>query len=287
MDNANFTEARRHSSPAVPFSYYESQIPDYFPNVPIHCHKEFEINHILSGEGEFTVGDQKFAARAGDVVVIQPNVLHAVSRTGGGALRYDTLTFSETLLLSGSADRCSLEYILPLSEHSLLLAPLLTKNDVGEKTVGYITQIFVAAKQNTALSDLMLKSALCGFFAVLLTQSSPALTIPRRADRSELIRPAVEYMSSRFSEKITIDELAAACHLSASYFMKVFRQYSGMSAVQYLNEIRIREVCKLLRTSSESVSGAAFACGFSNLSNFNRRFRKQVGVSPREYAEGK
>ena len=54
-----YKENRDHSSELIPFSYYKSQIPDYFPNVPLHWHKEFELNYILSGQGEFIIGDEK------------------------------------------------------------------------------------------------------------------------------------------------------------------------------------------------------------------------------------
>ena len=53
MEKAALKEHRRHSTADKPFSYYISNIPEYFPNAPMHWHKEFELNVILEGEGDF------------------------------------------------------------------------------------------------------------------------------------------------------------------------------------------------------------------------------------------
>lgn len=56
-----------------------------------------------------------------------------------------------------------------------------------------------------------------------------------------------------------------------------------MGAIEYLNRLRIRKVCGYLQAGGTSISSAAFSCGFRNLSNFNRLFRRIVGTSPAEY----
>ena len=100
---------------------------------------------------------------------------------------------------------------------------------------------------------------------------------------SEMIRPAIEYMSGHFSERISISELAKEVCLSESYFMRIFREASGMSATEYLNHLRVKAVCAQLASTTNSIAEAAFGCGFGNLSNFNRIFRRITGVTPREY----
>ena len=67
MEKAALKEHRRHSTADKPFSYYISNIPEYFPNAPMHWHKEFELNVILEGEGDFVTGDIHFTAYKGDI----------------------------------------------------------------------------------------------------------------------------------------------------------------------------------------------------------------------------
>ena len=64
--------------------------------------------------------------------------------------------------------------------------------------------------------------------------------------------------------------------------MQKFREMAGMGAAEYLNRLRIQKACEEILSGS-SISGAAFDCGFRNLSNFNRQFRMMVGCTPREY----
>lgn len=78
---ANAHEKRRHSSYLVPYSYYESRIPDYFPFVPLHWHREWELNYVTDGEGIMRIGDREVEVHPGDILLIQPEVLHAIERT--------------------------------------------------------------------------------------------------------------------------------------------------------------------------------------------------------------
>ena len=74
----NYRENRVHSSKVKPFSYYQCLIPDEFAYAPMHWHSEFEINFVREGFAEFNCGDEKFVSSAGDIIVIQPNVMHSV-----------------------------------------------------------------------------------------------------------------------------------------------------------------------------------------------------------------
>ena len=86
-------------------------------------------------------------------------------------------------------------------------------------------------------------------------------------------------------EKITIEQLANTAHMSKSYFMGTFKKQVGMGAINYINQLRIKSACELLRSKNQNVSEIAFSCGFTNLSNFNRQFRRQIGITPKEYAK--
>lgn len=83
--------------------------------------------------------------------------------------------------------------------------------------------------------------------------------------------------------KAYVEQLAKIAHMSSSYFMSCFKQNFGLGAIEYLNQVRIRSACDLLRNTDRSISDIAFDTGFHNLSNFNRQFRTKVGCSPQTY----
>lgn len=77
--------------------------------------------------------------------------------------------------------------------------------------------------------------------------------------------------------------LAQLIPLSKSYFMYCFKRITGTSIVSYITQIRIKNACKMLLSTDKQVVRIAMECGFDNLSNFNRQFKKNVGCSPLKY----
>lgn len=277
-------EKRQHSTTLRPYSFYECRIPEYFMNVPMHWHNEFEINCILRGKGEFICGDDKFTAGEGNLLILPPNMPHAAYPGQSGELIYYALVFNPTMLGAGSNDRCTTECIRPLINGSLKISPLIlpgTKNYDEIKVT--IDRIFSCAHGNLPQLDLLLKSELMRLFWLLEDDETIICRKDTGISYSEIIRPALEYMMNNFQENITIDQLAALAHLSKSYFMSCFKKAVGIGAIEHLTQLRINAACDALSSTGKNISDIAFGCGYSNLSNFNRQFKKIVGCSPKEY----
>ena len=100
---------------------------------------------------------------------------------------------------------------------------------------------------------------------------------------SELIRPALQFMMENFRENITVEQLADLVHLSKSYFMGCFKKAVGVGAMEHLTQLRMNAACDALSSTDKMISDISFHCGYSNLSNFNRQFKKVVGCTPNEY----
>lgn len=162
---------------------------------------------------------------------------------------------------------------------------------VSQETPGYhelhdsVRTIMQCAHKNLATSDLLLKSELLRLFYLLA--STPGLCTEHTASTesrlTETLRPVLTYIQKHHSESVTIEQLAKIAHMSSSYFMSCFKQNFGLGAIEYLNQVRIRSACDLLRNTDRNISDIAFDTGFHNLSNFNRQFRTKVGCSPQTY----
>lgn len=297
-------EKRQHSTTWIPYSYYECRLPEWFANVPVHWHGEFELIHIKQGRGEFICGSRKVEAGEGELLLVPPNMLHAaylcreqktaveeVSGGGGsscgdgaGTLVYDALVFSPVMLGAGSGDRCTNECIRPLVKDNVRMSVCIRRDTAFYKELTALAgQILSCVRENSACADLLLKSELMRFIWIL--EESGEL-LPEKTDTegdTETIRPALEYMAQNFREDITVERLAGLVHLSKSHFMRCFRNAVGIGAIEHLSQLRIRAACEALCDGTEQIADIAFACGYSNLSNFNRQFLKRVGCSPKEY----
>lgn len=286
MQEKETEEKRCHSSGTIPFSYYESRIPDYFANVPLHWHGEFEINYIRSGMGEFIGGDEKLICKEGDIILMMPNVLHGIYPCGNHALLYDTIVCRPAMLGVAENDRCTAECMRPIMYGSMGACIQITKSSAGYENIQCITEeIFVAAKTNTAQADMLLKSSLLKFFWLLLQKDDISFK-PVENSRSELMRPALEYISEHFCEPLTVTQLAERVHLSKSYFMERFRETAGVSVMEYIIRLRVQKACELLTTTEKTAAETAFECGFCNLSNYNRQFKRIMGITPNAYRKG-
>lgn len=274
-------ENRIHSSEVRPFSYYKCIIPDYFNCVPMHWHREFEINFIREGSAEFICGEEKFTSCCGDIIITQPDVMHSIYPCAHTRQVYDTLVFSRELFGGCDTDRFIRECISPLVNGSMRVQTHITPEHHYYSELRTITEsIFACAKGDTPQLDMLLRSELLRFFWLLEREGKTEGTL---CESGEIIRPALKYITDHFGEVITIKQLAAEVHLSESYFMNQFHRHVGFSASEYISHFRITQVCKGLIGTNKNIMEIAFDCGFRNISNFNRQFRRIAGCSPTEY----
>ena len=283
MRTLSSEEKRQHGSKLVPYSYYKCRIPLYFTSVPLHWHSEFEINYILEGKGEFIYGDERLIAEAGDIVIFQPNKLHAVHPYEDVELHYDTLVFRAEML-GVDSDRCGVECILPIVNGMYRVKPQITTAvEDYEEWKRCIESIFWCVTKNSSQDDLLLKSELLRMFWLLEKKGYVCHDERAKSSRSETMRPVLAYINENFRESISIDQLARIANLSKSYFMGCFKQAAGVGAMEYIIQLRVENACKLLVSTCKTSAEIAFECGFSNLSNFNRHFKNLVGCTPNEY----
>lgn len=80
---------------------------------------------------------------------------------------------------------------------------------------------------------------------------------------------------------LTLDALAREAGLSRYHFLRIFEQFTGVTPHQYVRRARLREAAMRLTGESGSVLDIALSCGFGDISNFNRAFRTEFGMSPR------
>ena len=283
MPNRETLEKRQHSTTWIPYSHYECRMPEEYMNVPMHWHGEFELIYLRQGRGEFWCGGRKWEAKAGELLLVPPNMLHAAYPGEGEELIYDALVFSPVFLGAGSGDRCTNECIRPMIKGHVQVNVCIREDDEAYGQLKEAAdQIFVCVQKNSARMDLLLKSELLRFFWIL-EEKGYLLLQEEGAEESEAVRPALEYMAAHVREEITVERLAALSHLSRSHFMRCFRKSVGIGAIEHLSQLRIRAACEALCDSSDQIADIAFACGYGNLSNFNRQFLKKVGCSPKEY----
>lgn len=96
---------------------------------------------------------------------------------------------------------------------------------------------------------------------------------------------ATQYFNENYNTDISIEDYAASRGMSVSWFIRSFKQYTNITPMQYIVSLRITNAQILLETTNYSVSEIGFIVGYDNPLYFSRIFRKQKGVSPKQYRE--
>ena len=90
-------------------------------------------------------------------------------------------------------------------------------------------------------------------------------------------------MRQNYDKPISLEMVSATVNRSDAYVSYFFKNMTGKTPIEYLNEYRVEKACHKLRTTDASVTDIAFSCGFSDLSYFIKVFKNKVGVSPGKY----
>ena len=120
-------------------------------------------------------------------------------------------------------------------------------------------------------------------FAILTTGKLFSQTEASDNHQVETIKKAITYIREHYQEKIYIRDLASLVGLNEQYFCRFFRKALGLSPIEYLNEYRIRQAKHLLKDSDLPVTEVCLDCGYNNMGNFLREFRRYTSTTPLQY----
>lgn len=91
------------------------------------------------------------------------------------------------------------------------------------------------------------------------------------------------FLHEHLTEELLLPQVASECNMSPESFSRFFKKTTGKTFIGFLTELRISNACWLLQQSDMTITEICYDCGFTNLSNFNRRFRKFKMLTPSEY----
>ena len=280
-DTAALQENKRHGDRWFPFDIYPCTIPKDFPQVALHWQNSMELIFVKKGSGLVQVGLEPVTARAGDIFVLAPGMLHGLGQLPGETMEYENIIF-EVELLGGSSDLCYRRYLLPLQSGRLSLPSRLTPGRTCyDGALGCLRQLEDVNRDRVLGYELQVKGLLLSLLSLLVAQSD---TLPpsENADTRRL-KTILQYVTTHYAETLSVAEAAGVCQCSPSHFMRWFRQMTGQSFTEYLNACRLNAAAEALRSTDDTVLAVAERTGFKNLSYFNRAFKARFGLTPREY----
>ena len=119
--------------------------------------------------------------------------------------------------------------------------------------------------------------------ARMLASTSFAHAKVEAGTESRRVNKVKEFIAVHYAEDIHLEDIAALVGMTPSAFSRFFRQHTGRNLINYLIDIRLGNAARMLVDTTTSISEICYACGFNNLSNFNRMFKARRGYTPRDF----
>lgn len=281
-----YKEKTEHGTALLPFALYHTSISEMLPFYPIHWHEEMEIIRVQSGKGLFCVDGKWYEASAGDILILRPFVMHSINRLAEWDMEIDAIVFNLRLLETGEADLCTIRYFAPLLNEKHSVPVVVRTTDSWYHSFDESMTSILTCDLGKEGAELDVKANLYWMFYHLYNNRLMNATKSIAEDKRQYtVRKALEYIRAEYMKAITVKNIAEHCGYSEFYMMKLFKQYTGESCMDYINNYRLTVAGRQLRDTDDDVASIAYSVGFNNVSYFNRQFKRTYGMTPREFRQ--
>ena len=245
-----------------------------------HYHPEYELTLIIKGRGRRLVGDSHEYFESGDLVLIGPGLPHTwisddkhKEKEMAVVIQFST-NFIERF--TELAELTSINKLLILAKQGISFK--------GENTAAIVEQMKQLPKKSGVERVIGLLHIFQELSKMKLSVLASEYYQPLKGKENEKrINKVCQYVQKHAVETLTIHKAAALIHLSPGAFCKFFKRMTGTTFSDYVNDIRIANVCNLLIATDLPVAEIAFGNGYETLTYFNRVFLKKKGMTPRQY----
>ncbi|MHC4884224.1 MAG: arabinose operon transcriptional regulator AraC [Planctomycetota bacterium] len=232
------------------------------------------LNATVLGRGVIGRGDECFSVAPGDLLLFPPGVPHSYTfDEEAGEWEHLWVYFTpppalEPLLTWPEAGNGALKLTTAdPSRWNYLVARLETLIEVANRYAPHRERLV-----HTILEEILL----------WCSEYNPDSDEGRMDER---ILKAIDFMTGNMGRPVVIEELATLSSLSSSRFSHLFKEETGLSPLQYMEEFRLQRASKLLAMTTKPVTQIGIEVGFHSVYYFSRRFKRSFGLSPRAFRE--
>lgn len=264
---------------------WDTEVPGGHHLFQRHSHINFEITVVNAGSGTYSTKEHAFPMQAGDIFIFASNEYHCITDVGTGGLHLTNLHIEPRFLWSKQEDsffETELEFGL---FHSASF-PNRIPAETSEIPRQYISNIIAELQTAAPESRLAIRSLLNLLLITLIRQHhSENPTTAANKPQGQNLQRILTYIDAHFTEKVTLNELAAEAGMSPNYFSAFFKKISGITLWDYINSKRVDAAARMIRDplNDKNMLQIANESGFNNTTHFNKIFKRSTGMTPSEY----
>ena len=244
-----------------------------------HYHEAMELTLFTDGEGTRFVGDQIAPFASGDLVLLGENLPHywhsrgpssGLSVQWGFPRGHPFWTFPESLTLA------------PLFKHAL--RGMHYKGGTSDKLRAGLKELAVTSSADRlGLLFRLLARMATAPQKDCETLSSRAFALDTGPVCQQAMAESVRYLLANFRDEIRLEDVLRLAKMSKATFSRQFKKHSGKTFCDFVSQIRLQAACRELIENNRSILEIALSSGFSQVSFFNRIFRRTCNCSPRQF----
>lgn len=237
-----------------------------------HWHDEIELILVEEGGMVYNVNGTRCAVNANEGIFVNARQLHFFEES---RCTYQCLLLHPMMLCANTY--LEENYIAPVTQNGAFpYCVLKPENEIA----ALFPAFFEAAAEKDLLRLQSLSYTLWGALLRLMPKNDAA---PRENSRLSAVKDMMHEIQTRYAEKLTLEEIAAAGHVCKSACEKLFRTYLHCTPVEYLLRYRLQEAAESLTQTDATVAQIALDCGFSGASYFSGCFKTAYGCTPKAY----
>ena len=280
--DAEGREQTQHGSALFPIACYAEDLAFY--SVAWHWHEEFEFVLAALGPIHVDVNKTRLTLQTGQGVFVNSGALHAVEPAESRALLHSGVFHPR---LVGGVDTVFWQKLVrPLLQPGTPAFFLLDQAVPWQKQVLFCLQeAWKGVADEPFDYENRVRYHLTAALRLLITQcvGGKVKVSEQEQIASERMKQMLRYVEEHFAEEVTVARIADSVALSESACLRSFRQFLGITPIQYLKQFRVEKAAELLRSTRLKTGEIGLECGFSDGSYFIRTFREIKHCTPREY----
>lgn len=256
--------------------------------VPWHWHKPIELFYIESGVLEYYTPKNRLSFSAGMGGFVNSNVLHMTKPISSYKDKTIQLLhiFDPELISGCHGSKVEKTYVMPIiAAPQIEIVAFSPDNCKHADILNLLCSIFKLSDKDLGY-EIKVREILSQIWLMLFDLLSERLYKRSLYDKNdERLKMMMIYIHEHYTEKITISDLASTAYLSERECFRIFRNYLHTTPTEYIRSYRLKEACRLLAHSHDSVAEIGFSCGLGNSSYFGKIFKDYINCTPVEYSK--
>lgn len=248
-----------------------------------HFHTFYELCVTLCPDTQHVLQGKPYSMQMFDIICIPPSVLHMTHYPEGAPCKRLIIRFNLPGRVNGLGD----EYAELLSIFYQEMPIFRFAPEIQQQIYQQLNDIFLLAKKKDPMRDLMIHIRFVEFLTLLYQNRAHNLYANETAmtPTEKKMYAVAGYIHAHYAEELSLEVLAQKFYISSCYLSHQFKAVTGFTLTDYIQMTKVRNVQALLGDMKIPITEAAMACGFNSFSQFNRAFRKHIGMSPSQYRQ--